>query len=193
MSKRKTIEDFINTANEIHNNKYSNYSLIYKNERTYLGMYCPNHGYFEQISYNHIGNKQGCFICKIENQILTNEEFILNAKKYKMWSVLKKISREIKTNKSSSEIYILTARSSIVKSHIFEFLKKNGIDVEIDNIITMGDNIGEINISEEKRKELKKLAKEYVEVLFFDDDPHNIEIGNSIKGVKTRLVENKII
>ena len=68
---------------------------------------------------------------KLDFSDFNNEEFILNAKKYKMWSVLKKISREIKTNKSSSEIYILTARSSIVKSHIFEFLKKRHIEKEI--------------------------------------------------------------
>jgi len=79
MSKRKSLEYFVNIANEIHDDKYFNYSLIYKNDRTYLGMECPFHGHFEQLTYNHIYNKQGCFQCKIEEQTLTTKEFIEKA------------------------------------------------------------------------------------------------------------------
>jgi uncharacterized HAD superfamily protein len=130
---------------------------------------------------------------KLDFRDFENGEMILNAKPYKMWSVIQKISRTIRAEKSTAEIYILTARTPDMKSYIYEFLKRNGIEIDLDNIITIGDGIGKIDISEEKKKELKELAKAYDEVYFFDDDPKNIAIGKSIEGIKTRLVENKII
>jgi len=120
-----------------------------------------------------------------------NGELILNAKKYKMWPILKNVSNAIKRNQSTSEIYILTGRSVETKSYIYEYLKKNGIDIDFDNIYTIGDGKGEISIPKEKVKILKDLTKRYTEVLFFDDSIDNIKIANSVKGVKGRLVENK--
>ena len=56
--------------------------------------------------------------------------------------------------------------------------------------MTIGDNVGKINISEEKRKALTALKTEYDYVLFYDDDPNNIAIAKSVPGIITRLVEN---
>jgi len=70
-----TTEEFINSANEIHNNKY-NYSLVeYKNNSTKVKISCKEHGIFEQRPNDHISKKQGCPNC-INNKKKTNEEFI---------------------------------------------------------------------------------------------------------------------
>ena len=119
-------------------------------------------------------------------------ELILKAKKYKMWPVLKNVSNAVKEDRSTSEIFILTARAPTVRSYIYEYLKRNGIDIEISHIFTLGDNIGKVNISEEKRKVLHALSNKYDAVFFFDDDPKNIQLAKSVPGIKTRLIENKI-
>jgi FMN phosphatase YigB (HAD superfamily) len=117
-------------------------------------------------------------------------EMILSAKKYKGWPVLKNISNAIKEERSTSEIFILTARSTSVKPYIYELLKQNGIEIDFDHIITIGDEKGHINIAKEKYKILKQLVKKYDQIWFFDDDPNNIKLASSIKGIKTRLIEN---
>jgi len=127
---------------------------------------------------------------KLDFSEFKDPELILNAKRFKMWPVIKNISDAVKQDKSNSTIYILTARSSIVKSYIYEFLKRNGIEIGIEHIITIGDDAGNINISNEKRKQLKKLAAQYDVITFFDDDPKNIAIAAGIAGIRTRLVES---
>lgn len=127
---------------------------------------------------------------KLDFSEFKDPELILNAKKYKMWPVIKNVSNAVKQDKSDSAIYILTARSPIVKSYIYEFLKKNGIEIGIEHIITIGDDAGNISISGEKRKQLKKLAAQYDDITFFDDDPKNIALAAGIAGIKTRLVES---
>jgi len=127
---------------------------------------------------------------KLDFSEFKDPELILNAKRFKMWPVIKNISDAVKQDKSNSTIYILTARSPIVKSYIYEFLKRNGIEIGIEHIITIGDDAGNINISNEKRKQLKKLAAQYDVITFFDDDPKNIAIAAGIAGIRTRLVES---
>jgi len=118
-------------------------------------------------------------------------ELILASKKYKGWKVLKNVSDAIKEERSTSDIYILTARHEIVKSFIYEYLKQNGIEIDIDKIITIGDGTGKIDISEEKEKILKKLSHLYDVMYFFDDDPRNIAIAQKIHKIKTRLIEHE--
>jgi FMN phosphatase YigB (HAD superfamily) len=129
---------------------------------------------------------------KFDFKDFKNDEMILNAKRYKMWPVMKNISDAIKTGKSNSTIFILTARSMHVKSAIYEYLKQHGIDIDMKHIITIGDDAGKIDISEEKRKILTKMTKQYNKVVFFDDDPKNIAIAAGIQGIKTRLVEGHV-
>lgn len=128
---------------------------------------------------------------KLDFSEFNDGELILDAKKYKMWPVLQNVSDAIKEDRSTSEIYILTARTPDVKSYIYEFLKNNGIEINIKNIITLSDENNTQDIPEEKLKYLHTLSKNFDEVLFFDDDPKNIAMANTIKGIKTRLVENK--
>ena len=127
---------------------------------------------------------------KLDFSEFNDGELILNAKPYKVWHVIKNISDEIKKGRKTASIYILTARSMPLRPYIYKFLISHGIQIEIENILTIGDNVGKINISEEKRKALTALKTEYDYVLFYDDDPNNIAIAKSVPGIITRLVEN---
>lgn len=63
-NKRRTIEEVIAIANNVHNNKYD-YSLIteYKNDKIKYPIICPEHDVFYQAMNNHIKGKQGCPVC----------------------------------------------------------------------------------------------------------------------------------
>ena len=119
-------------------------------------------------------------------------ELILKAKKYKMWPFLKKLNKLIKSKKINADIIILTARNSEIKSFIHTLLKDDGIMLDISHIITMGDDKGDINIANEKKKILQQLIKKYSKIIFFDDDIQNIRKANTIQRVKAKLVENSI-
>lgn len=85
-SLRRTLKDFIDQANIIHNNKYD-YRLItnYINSSTKLPIICPKHGKFMQAPYNHLfgsgrGGPAGCHKCftstgetKIRNFLCEND------------------------------------------------------------------------------------------------------------------------
>lgn len=83
-SKRRSIEEIINAANDVHNYKYD-YSLIkeYKNDRIKYPIICPEHGEFMQTFNNHIKGKQGCPICGRmqcdKNRTDTFEDFVNKA------------------------------------------------------------------------------------------------------------------
>jgi len=83
--KRRSLEDVISLAKEIHGDKYD-YSLIteYKNDREKYPIICKRHGVFYQAFNNHIKGKQGCPVCGHEKtsgeKALTTEEFIEKAK-----------------------------------------------------------------------------------------------------------------
>ena len=78
--RRRTLEEVINNANEVHNNKYD-YSLItsYKNDRVKYPIMCPEHGVFYQTFNNHIKSKQGCSIC---GRIKSDEQRCYTTDKY---------------------------------------------------------------------------------------------------------------
>ena len=81
--KRKTKEEFIKKAREIHGDKYDYSKVDYKNDRTKICIICPEHGEFWQTPNNHY--KYGCDKCGdktiSEKQTLTTEEFIEKARK----------------------------------------------------------------------------------------------------------------
>lgn len=60
--KKRTIEEFIEMANYIHNYKYSYDKSIYVNNSTKLIITCPKHGDFEQIPRSHLKGF-GCNNC----------------------------------------------------------------------------------------------------------------------------------
>ena len=63
LKKRNTLNNFIEQAKSIHNDKYD-YSLVeYVNNHTKIKIVCPKHGVFEQKPNSHIIGKSGCLIC----------------------------------------------------------------------------------------------------------------------------------
>lgn len=84
MSKKRTLEDFIKRAKEVHGDKYDYSKSVYKNCDEKLIIICPIHGEFEQTPTNHYYGK-GCRKCAREIagdkiRVLTTDEFIKRAK-----------------------------------------------------------------------------------------------------------------
>mgnify|MGYP001766946401 CR=1 FL=1 len=76
--KKLTLSEFINKANNIHNNKYD-YSLSnYITSKSMIDIICPVHGLFSQRTSNHLRG-DGCPACS-GNKKLNNQEFIKRAK-----------------------------------------------------------------------------------------------------------------
>lgn len=118
-----------------------------------------------------------------------NGELILQSKKHKMWPLFKKINDLIRNNKIDGELFILTARSPIVRPYIYSLLRDNGIEIDMPHIFAVRTGEKDIDVGEEKRKVLELLSNKYQKVLFFDDDVRNVIMANSIKRVRAKLVE----
>ena len=78
MSKRKTAQEFISEAKQIHGEKYSYDKVIYVNNHTKVCITCPEHGDFWQFPQDHIKGR-GCSACAGVKK-LTTEDFIKKAK-----------------------------------------------------------------------------------------------------------------
>lgn len=83
--KRKiTIEDFLNRAAKIHNNKYNYSKVKFSTIKDKITINCPKHGEFSQVLYNHLVG-QGCPKCKVdkikEKQTKHVDAFISDATK----------------------------------------------------------------------------------------------------------------
>ena len=80
---RKTLEEFIERAVLIHNNKYDYSKVDYNNSNKKVCIICPEHGEFWQSPSSHLQG-HGCKKCLLEkmNNItrMTKEEFIIRAK-----------------------------------------------------------------------------------------------------------------
>lgn len=56
-SLRKHIDEFIKTANVVHNHQYDYSKVIYKNASTKVSIICKKHGEFYQSPTNHVHGK----------------------------------------------------------------------------------------------------------------------------------------
>jgi len=65
--------EFINKANNIHNNKYDYSQTIYKGSYQYLYIKCFKHGEFKQKAHNHLIG-QGCPKCKANNSKILHSD-----------------------------------------------------------------------------------------------------------------------
>ena len=79
ISRKYTLNEFLEKCNKIHNNKYD-YSLVdYKFNNTKVKIICPIHGVFEQNPNHHL-NGHSCKRCNCKNfntkNNWTNEIFI---------------------------------------------------------------------------------------------------------------------
>ena len=82
------------------------------------------HVYKNGVHIGEMNSKQFNFYKPAKGETLDFSEFkdpelILQAKRYKMWPVLNNVNKAVKEERSNSDIYILTARSPIVKSAIY--------------------------------------------------------------------------
>lgn len=62
LKNRKSREEFIKNANQIHNNKYDYSKVEYVNNKTKVCIICPKHGEFWQIPNTHLRGG-GCKLC----------------------------------------------------------------------------------------------------------------------------------
>ena len=79
---KQNLENFINKANQIHNNKYNYIEFVYINWKTKVKIICPHHGIFEQRADHHL-NGSGCNMCASEQRalkkLISKEDFIKRA------------------------------------------------------------------------------------------------------------------
>lgn len=82
-----TLEEFIEKANRVHNNRYDYSKVIYVNCSTKIIIKCLNHGEFMQTPYLHLCSRYGCRKCIWETierkpkRKFTIEQFIEEANK----------------------------------------------------------------------------------------------------------------
>jgi len=83
MGKKKTTEEFIKDARDVHGDKYDYSKVEYVNCMTKICIICPKHGEFYQTPTNHL-NGHGCPKCKgdkiREKKTSTIEKFIKYAR-----------------------------------------------------------------------------------------------------------------
>lgn len=100
LKNRKTLKDFVNESNLIHNNKYD-YSQIIDINGVYskVPIICKEHGVFIQKVITHLSGS-GCPKCAPNGILLTNEEFISRARQIHGWkydySKIKYVNSETK-------------------------------------------------------------------------------------------------
>ena len=121
MVAKKTLNEFINEANKIHNNKYD-YSLTkYINAKTKVKIICSKHGVFEQNANDHLRG-HGCSYCA-KNKKKNVYEFIKQANiihnnKYD-YSLVEYINSTIK-------VKIICSKHGVFKQRPNEHLKGKG-------------------------------------------------------------------
>lgn len=76
--KRKTQEDFIKKAKQVHDDRYDYSKVNYFKNSTKVTIICPVHGEFQQTPANHLKGS-GCKKCSNLKFTLTKEQFIENA------------------------------------------------------------------------------------------------------------------
>ena len=79
-NKAKTLCEYIDEANKVHNNKYDYSQTIYKSGKDKIKIICKEHGYFFQQAEAHIRQKHGCPECgkiqQAKKRTKTLEKFI---------------------------------------------------------------------------------------------------------------------
>lgn len=86
MAKKKTIEEFIAKAKEVHGDKYDYSKVEYVSAHGKVCIICPKHGEFWQAPTDHIRGR-GCPICGIvknssKRKLWTKETITIEAQKY---------------------------------------------------------------------------------------------------------------
>jgi len=77
MSKKLTIDDFINRSNIVHNYIYDYSNVDYKDNKTKVDIVCKKHGIFKQRPDSHLRGI-GCFICGEDKFKITQRKKVFN-------------------------------------------------------------------------------------------------------------------
>lgn len=83
MTKRKTTEQFVKEARDVHGDRYDYSKVVYVNNNTKVCIICPEHGEFWQYPSNHLKGV-GCPVCGKNRQVAkrTNDtEWFVNQSK----------------------------------------------------------------------------------------------------------------
>tara|TARA_Y100000385_G_C12891566_1_gene550181 strand:+ start:216 stop:644 length:429 start_codon:yes stop_codon:yes gene_type:complete len=83
------------------------------------------------------------------------------------------------------DVYVLTARTPVVRQAIIELLASNGIKAK--EVFCVGGH-GDIPHKELKADILRDVTRNYPGVLFYDDRTDNVNEANKVKGVQGQLV-----
>jgi very-short-patch-repair endonuclease len=73
VGRNRTVDEFVNIAKKIHNDKYDYSKVEYKGSNEKVCIICPEHGEFWQTPHGHLNGK-GCMLCsnnKLESEIDT--------------------------------------------------------------------------------------------------------------------------
>lgn len=77
-SRRLSIADFVERAEEVHNNRYDYSQSIYKSSNEKIGIICKEHGMFYQYPFDHM-NGFGCAKCSNKSPLTTDKFIQLSA------------------------------------------------------------------------------------------------------------------
>lgn len=84
VASRKTLSEFIELSNIVHNNKYDYSKTVYTGANNKIIVICPDHGEFTHLANEHKNGREGCKTCfskKLSNAIsFTQEEYFGKAK-----------------------------------------------------------------------------------------------------------------
>lgn len=86
MPKKKTLEEFISEAKQIHGDKYDYSVAVYKGSKEIIEIICPKHDVFRMTPFSHTVNGNGCRKCyneRTSERQVTPLEDVLNTCKEK--------------------------------------------------------------------------------------------------------------
>jgi len=126
MSGKKTTEEFIIKAREVHEDKYDYSKTDYINSKTPVIIICPEHGEFTQKPYVHINHKSGCSKCSGTYKP-TTEEFIIKARE--VHGDTYDYSKTIYTNARKSVIIICPLHGEFTSNPDNHLNKKCGCQI----------------------------------------------------------------
>ena len=101
------------------------------------------------------------------------------------------LAKKIKDTRSNEDIFVLTARSPLAQSAIYEFLKSEGLEFKMENIIGLGNSTGEAKAN----WLVNKAAEGYNDFYFADDALQNVKAvqdAMSVLDVKSRVQQAKL-
>ena len=132
------LNEFIDKANQVHNNKYDYSKVEYYNNKDYITIICPIHNEFIQRVDMHLKG-QGCPKCVGKNQ--TKEEFIKRAKEIHKdmydYSKVEYVNAEtkicIKCNKCGKEFW--QKSWSHLQKHGCPYCKFSKAELEIEDLL----------------------------------------------------------